>query len=88
MPRRECQGPGHQDHADVKGDQPGGFEQEETWDTRMLPPKTTMPRTVPAIGSAPRQALALLVGDLHVAVDVDDLLGAQPLGEASGPPND
>ncbi len=54
----------------------------------MLPPKTTMPRTVPAIGSAPRQALALLVGDLHVAVDVDDLLGAQPLGEASGPPND
>jgi hypothetical protein len=52
----------------VKGDQPGGFEQEETWDTRMLPPKTTMLRTVPAIGSAPRQTLALLVGDLHVAV--------------------
>lgn len=50
----------------------------------MLPPKTTVPRTVPAIGSAPRQALALLVGDLQVAVDVDDLLGTQPLGEAVG----
>jgi len=23
-------GPGHQDHADEKGDQPGGFEQDET----------------------------------------------------------
>lgn len=50
----------------------------------MLPPKTTVLRTVPAIGSAPRQALALLVGDLQVAVDVDDLLGTQPLGEAVG----
>ncbi len=50
----------------------------------MLPPETTVPRTVPAIGSAPRQALALLVGDLQVAVDVDDLLGTQPLGEGVG----
>jgi hypothetical protein len=31
-----------------------------------------------------REALALLVGDLQVAVDVDDVLEAQPLGEAVG----
>ena len=30
MPPRECRGPGHQDHADEKGDQAGGFEQDET----------------------------------------------------------
>ena len=30
MPPRECQGPGHQDHTDEKGDQPAGFEQDET----------------------------------------------------------
>lgn len=31
-----------------------------------------------------REALALLVGDLQVAVDVDDVLEAPPLGEAVG----
>jgi len=28
VPPRSAWGPGHQDHADQKGDQPGGFEQE------------------------------------------------------------
>jgi hypothetical protein len=30
VPLRECRGPRHQEHADEKGDQPGGSEQDET----------------------------------------------------------
>ena len=30
MPARESRGPGHQDHTDEEGDQPRGFEQDET----------------------------------------------------------
>ena len=30
MPPREGGGPGHQNHADEKGDQPGGLEQDQT----------------------------------------------------------
>lgn len=54
----------------------------------MLPPKTTMPRTVPAIGSAPRQALALLVGDLQVAGTSMICWEPSLSVKRSGPPND
>jgi hypothetical protein len=82
VPPRQCRGPGRQYHADENGDQAGGFEQDETQAHAGAAAEDDRTEDDPGHRLRPRQALALLVGDLQLAVDVDDVLGAQPLGEA------